>query len=210
MAWAWNRTAKRYQNTDNGQFLSSSRALELVEESLTHSGNRAARLAELVANGELSPFDWRVQFGQELKEEYLRQSMLGRGGRLQMTQSDWGAVGRRLQPQYALMDEMMGKIADGEFSEAQIKVFQQDYLNSARQVFERSKAVSQGVPISQLPQMPADGQQICVSGCNCNWSFAEFEDRWECTWNLGPVKTKHCDTCLANSVNWSPLVIPKG
>lgn len=208
MPWNWNRTAKRYQNTETGQFLSQSRALELVGQSLTSAGNRSLRLAELAADGGISPIDWRNSFRQELKEEYIRQSMLGRGGRLQMTQSDWGAIGRRLQPQYELMDQMMVKVAGGEFSAAQLKVYQDDYLKSARQVYERSYAVSQGVPLGQLPEVPADGQQICSSGCKCNWSFEEFEDRWECTWNLEPG-AKHCDSCLANSVNWSPLVILK-
>lgn len=208
MAWVWNRTAKRYQNTDNGQFLSATRALELVEQSLASSGNRAAQLAELVTNGGIAPLDWRNRFGQELKEEYLRQSMLGRGGRLQMTPSDWGAVGRRLQPQYALLDDLALKISEGEFSEAQIKVYQDNYLKSARQVYERSYAVSQGVPVGQLPQMPGDGQQICSSGCNCNWSFNELEDSWECFWNLKPG-AKHCDTCVNNNAQWFPLVIPK-
>lgn len=208
MPWAWSRTAKRYQNTDNGQFLSNERALELVDQSLAHSGNRVLRLAELAANNEIAPVDWRNQFRQELKEEYIRQSIFGRGGRDRMTPSDWGAVGRRLQPQYEMIDGITARIAEGEFSEGQIKVIQDNFIKSARQVYERSNAVSQGISSGQLPAMPGDGSQICVSGCNCFWSFNELEDMWECYWNLRPG-SKHCATCLDNNAKWFPFIILK-
>ena len=206
MPWAWNKSAKRYQNTDNGQFLSQTRALELVDQSLAFSGDRALRLAELVANNELSPIDWRNSFRQELKEEYIRQSIFGRGGRDRMTQSDWGAIGRRLQDQYAMIDGIAARIAEGEFSEGQIKVIQQDFINSARQVYERSKAVSQEVPISQLPALPGDGSTICVSGCKCSWRFEFIETEVLAYWGLEPG-AKHCDTCLGRATSWNPYRI---
>lgn len=207
--WVWNKSAKRYQNTDNGQFLSNARALELVDQSLAHSGNRALRLAELAANNEISPIDWRNQFRQELKEEYIRQSIFGRGGRDRMTQSDWGAVGRRLQPQYEMIDGIMARIAEGEFSEGQIKVIQQDFINSARQVYERSKAVSQDVPIGALPAMPGDGSTICVSGCKCSWHFEFTETEVLAYWGLEPG-AKHCVTCLGRAREWNPYRIAIG
>jgi hypothetical protein len=208
MAWVWNATAKRYQNTDNGQFLSFNRALDLVDQSLAHSGSRSDRLAELAGNNEISPIDWRDRFRQELKEEYIRQSMFGRGGREQMTQSDWGAIGRRLQDQYALLDNTTAEIAEGTYTEGQIKVIQQNYINSARQVYERSKAVSQDVPASLLPAMPGDGSTICVSGCKCSWRFEFTETEILAYWGLEPG-AKHCDTCLGRARSWNPYRIPR-
>jgi hypothetical protein len=208
MAWVWNGAAKRYQNTDNGQFLSFGRALDLVDQSLDSSGDRSTRLAELVGNNEISSIDWRDRFRQELKEEYIRQSIFGRGGRDRMTQSDWGAIGRRLQDQYALLDDITARVAEGEFSEGQIKVIQQDYINSARQVYERSKAVSQEVPASLLPAMPGDGSTICVSGCKCSWRFEFTETEILAYWGL-ERGAKHCTTCLGRARNWNPYRISR-
>jgi hypothetical protein len=183
--------------------------LELVDQSLASSGSRANRLAELVANNEIAPIDYRNQFRQELKEEYIRQSIFGRGGRDRMTPSDWGAIGRRLQPQYEMLDNITARIAEGEFSEGQIKVIQQDFIDSARQVYERSKAVSQDVPVSQLPAMPGDGSTECVSGCKCSWHFEFTETEILAYWGLEPG-AKHCSTCLGRAQLWNPYRIVIG
>jgi hypothetical protein len=209
MAWVWNKAAKRYQNTDNGQFLSNSRVLDLVDQSLSTSGNRSERLAELAGNNEISPLDWRDSFRQEMKEEYIRQSIFGRGGRDRMTQSDWGAIGRRLQDQYELTNGIAASIAEGEYSEGQLKVIQQNFLNSARQVFERSKAVSQEVSPGALPAMPGDGTTICVSGCKCAWRFEFTETEILAYWGL-EAGAKHCATCLGRAREWNPYRISIG
>jgi len=209
MPWFWNKTAKRYYNSDNGQFLSFGRALDLVDQSLAASGNRSTRLAELVGNNEIAPIDWRNRFRQELKEEYIRQSIFGRGGRDRMTQSDWGRVGRQLKDQYALLDNIAARIAEGEFSEAQIAVIQRDFINSARQSYEQSKAVSQDVPYGQLPAMPGDGTTECVSGCKCSWRFEFTTTEVLAYWGL-ESGAKHCNTCLERAREWNPYRILRG
>ena len=208
MAWVWNKLAKRYQNTDNGQFLSFNNALDLVDQSLANSGSRSDRLAELVDNNEISPLDWRDRFRQELKEEYIRQSIFGKGGRDRMTQSDWGREGRKLRDQYAMIDKTAARIAEGDYSEGQIRVIQQNYINSARQSYEQSKAISQDVPYSLLPAMPGDGSTICVSGCKCSWRFDFTETEVLAFWGL-ESGAKHCTTCLERARNWNPYRIPR-
>lgn len=195
MAWAWNKTAHRYYNPETGRFLSRAKALEFVEESLAASGSATDLLAGYVADGLLAPGDWLALFQEEIKKEYIRQACLGKGGRAQMTFSDWGKVGSQIKEQYNYAKGFAHEIAQGKLSEAQIRSRSRMYVNSARQAFEEMQArvaaaagydeeswnVNHALencddclgyedmgwqPIGTFPT-PADGSTQCLTHCGC-------------------------------------------
>lgn len=45
------------------------------------------------------------------------------------------------------------------------------------------------------------------TNCKCNWRIVEYEDRWECFWELNSAE--HCKDCVENSRRWKPLVLAK-
>lgn len=145
---------------------------------------------------------------QEIKDEYIRQYILGRGGREQMTSADWGSIGGDLAFQYRKLDEFTAQIEEGLISEAQAVARARMYTNSARQAFEKADIRARGLP--ELPQYPADGNQICLSNCNCFWRIVDvIVDGvligWDCFWELRPAE--HCDTCLENNSKWNPFEV---
>jgi len=224
MPWAWNESSHRYHDTDTGRFMARTEVLGYVEASLeaakiapaavleggVHSAG-TDMLSNLVANDLLSPRDWHEQMREQVKREVLRQYMLGKGGRAQMTAEDWGSCGGIIADQYRYLKDFARLVEEGALSEGQIKARAAMYVNSAREGFERGQARAFGLP--DLPAYPGDGQTICLTNCACSWQIEEVFDEdgnligWNCYWTLGIVKTEHCPDCLENSQKWNPLFV---
>jgi len=153
MPWTWNTASHRYHDTTTGRFLSHAEVLGYVQQSLDSARTAPAitltdgtltagtdLLANLVGNGMLSPRDWHEQMRAEIKSEVIRQYMLGRGGRAQMTAKDWGSCGGIIADQFRYLKDFAKLVADGKLSEAQIRARAAMYVNSAREGFERGQA----------------------------------------------------------------------
>jgi hypothetical protein len=203
MAWKWNPTAHRYYNPETGRFLSRTQALGYVERSLEATASATDLLADYVANEMISVADWRLLMRQEIKSEYIRQACLGRGGRAQMTFSDWGVVGSQIKDQYRYLDDFARQIADGKLSEAQISSRSRMYVNAAREAFESMQermATAAGYdeevwvvnhalencpdcldfeamgwqPVGTFPT-PGDGSTQCLTNCGCTKEYRKSE-----------------------------------
>lgn len=194
----------RYRDEDTGRFASAETVRAWGEISMDSSAAETRPLASDLADGGINLQTWQAEMRARIKAEYVRQYFLGIGGREQMTQADWGSVGGLLAKSYSFLDTMAAQIAAGELSETQIGSRSEMYILSARNAYERANARTRGIPI--LSQNPADGQQICLSRCRCFWDHRRRGNTWESTWTL--TEAEHCETCLANSARWNPLVTP--
>jgi hypothetical protein len=144
--------------------------------------------------------EWEQDVRAEIKAEYIRQYLIARGGRENMTMSDWGRLGGVLKNQYKHLT-MLYEQRD-EHSEAQLNAYVRQYASSARQMFERGKAASYHL---NMPAYPGDGSSECRGNCGCEWIIEETPQGHECTWVLG--KKDNCDTCLDRSIRWAPIVL---
>ena len=138
--WRWDGVANRYRDLDTGRFLSREKALSWVDACTRASDSFGDTMASLVSGGRVNAVDWLAGMRQEIKEEYIRQYLLGRGGLEQMTPSDWGSIGGMLKEQYSYLSGFYQEIAAGNLSEAQIAMRSNMYTNSAREAFERAQA----------------------------------------------------------------------
>jgi len=212
MSWKWDKRIHNYRDSETGKILSRERALEFVDESLLESTNVSSDLAELVADGRLSATDWQRLMRSELKTEYIREYMLGRGGRPQMTSADWGSIGGSLAEQYRYLIGFTAQIAAGALTAGQIKMRSAMYINSAREAFFRGLSRAFGIPNGRLPAQPGDGSTECLTNCKCSWTIEPIYDeagaiiRWDCYWKYGETED-HCDTCRQREAAWSPYVI---
>jgi len=206
--WKWNSRARRYYNDETGQFMPRTTVLNYVQGSINAGGLVTDTLADLVTQGRLSPPDWRDMMREEIKREYIRQYLLGIGGRDQMTFEDWGRLGGMLKEQYGYLEGFYKEI--DKLSEGQVAVRARMYSASAREAYERANGQAWGG--APLPAYPGDGSTICLTNCACNWEIhsAEAEEermRWTCYWRLGAVKTEHCDDCVGRAMTWNPLIV---
>lgn len=229
MTWYWDKEAFDYTDDDGGQ-MGREKLLAFGRTSLQASTDKVDLLAARVADGLITADAWHKEMRDELKGEYIRQYLLGRGGRNQMTQVDWGSVGGSLAEQYRWLNRFADQVAGGNLTEGQIKVrsladlagivgerpFQDVrraamYVNSAREAFFRAQSRARGFEPSDLPYMPADGATICLTRCNCSWDYVPvYVDGvlvgWDCYWRLGG-NPQHCDSCSGRASESAPFEI---
>lgn len=202
--WLFDQARRIFRKATGGAGLGDSTILGLRDEYATKKAGWIADLSSRLLNGEITKNQWLLDFRQELKNIYINQYALGRGGYNAMTQADWGSLGGQLKRQYEYMQRFSDDIAAGRLSQAQIEQRMRLYFNSATQAYERGKARSAGLV---LPQYPGDGRTQCRTNCKCEWDIQETDEAWDCYWRLNPAE--HCPDCIRNSQTWNPLRITK-
>lgn len=215
--WIYEKSTNRYRVTkegaDNlnlrpGTFIGQKQRAELRDLWTISQKKITDRLAIDYDNGKIPLSDWVLSMRQEIKISYIEQYLLGKGGRNNMTQADWGRVGNAIRRQNEYLQRFANDLMNKQppLSLAQIQARSRQYIDSSTKMYERANALTRGMP--DLPEYPADGNQNCHSNCKCRWNIKEFDDRWECTWILD-MEAEHCDSCLSNAQKWNPLVIKK-
>lgn len=216
MPWIWEENTSRYRDADTGRFLSGSDVRDLSSESIRITGVGTDGLANALAGGQLNVNDWETLMRENIKDEYIQEYILGRGGLEQMTPQDWGSIGGMLADQYRFLGPFAQEIAAGQLSEAQIAQRSRMYINSAREGASRANARAHGWP--PLPDHPASGTTICMTNDMCFWTGEQRSDgAWEMTWNLD-FDAEHCTSdevdaqgrprgCIERAALWDPLVI---
>ena len=129
-----------------------------------------------LTEGRLSVQYWQQQMRQEIKREYIRQYLAGRGGVEQMTPKDWGSIGGAIAEQYRYLDRFAQEIADGNLTEGQIRMRSSMYINSAREAFERAK--ERAAAEARLDEVRwvlgiAEHCEDCVALSNLGWRAAK-------------------------------------
>lgn len=138
--WAFSVSTGRYIDRDTGRFLTTSRARSFLDDDISVADNRSDTLAEMVAGDPplISVADWRAAMRQEIKQQYIKSYLNGRGGVEQMEPPDWGSVGGMLREQYRWLDKFTLEIEAGDLSEAQIRARSSMYMESSREAYERA------------------------------------------------------------------------
>ena len=205
--WIFNQDTKRYRNPETGQSVTQRQAVTLRDNFIAEIEFNPPSPSEQLAKGDMTIQNWELEMRKQIKQSYLDEFALGKGGRNNLTTSNLDDLGGLLKRQFDFLHNTAGQIQNGELSEAQIQSRSNQYLNSSTQAYELGKSASFGVP--RFPQYPADGNQLCRSNCKCRWEIIEDETEWKATWVLNPA-AEHCETCESNAQRWSPLVVSKG
>lgn len=210
--WIFNQATRIYRRLVDGKVDRQVRTTDthadrfLVQSSI----GDLDRLVGALQEGQ--PLDrWVLDFRQSLKETYISEYLVARGGRDAMTQSDWGQLGAMLKQQYRYLDGFANDIASGNLSTdgrlqiKRVRARAQMYFNGSSQAYERGKSNSLGMP--RFPAYPGDGSTQCLTNCGCHWDVTETEEAWLCVWTLGPHE--HCPDCVRRAGEWNPYRIPK-
>ena len=137
--WVWLDSSHRYHDLTSGRFISGEQVRDWSHAAADASGDAATEFARMLEGGQLNLGDWQTVMREEIKKEYVRQYLLGRGGLDKMTQQDWGSVGGMLRETYTYLDRFARDIASGRLSVGQISRRSRMYTNSAREAYERAR-----------------------------------------------------------------------
>lgn len=206
MLWLYYRDRNQYQDVESGKFISQSRVRALMQRFENKYKQEIKGISDRLSNGEISLQKWVTDMRQSIKDAYVIQYTMGKGGMDNMTQSDWGRIGGLLKSQYQYLNSFAGEIANGDLTPKQIAARANLYIDSSTQAFERGKAASHG--LLNLPAYPGDGTTDCMANCRCYWRIVKTQNVYTVSWTLSSAE--HCPTCITRSSVWSNLIFEGG
>jgi len=198
MPYTYSPTLARYRD-NKGKFVKAETVVALARTSIAATGDIAGGLAGQYKSSELAAKEFKTVMRQEIKDEYIRQYVLSRGGLEQMTAKDWGSIGSMVKSQYAYLNDFTKALPD--MSEDAIAARAKMYINSANQaankgaaaaieasgefgeerwVLDESKENCSGcadlaakgwVKIGELGTVPCAGATPCLSNCACRIEY---------------------------------------
>jgi hypothetical protein len=201
MAYAYDREARRYRDTDTGRFVSQ-RTIDRTRDALIdRSRDRIGALTDRLHAGEVTLSDWRTAMRAEIKQIEVQQYLLGRGGRNVMTPRDWGRIGAEVRRQYRYLDRLVAEYQRGEISDAAFRSRARMYTSGSNAAFSRAQGEAWAIA---LPAHPGDGSTRCLGYCKCSWSITQTATEIHATWRLGGSR-ETCPDCVQRSHDWAPL-----
>ncbi len=112
MPFIWFEAEQRYRN-ERGHWVSQRAINQAVDEVIASSANLMRAMTEQLQTNAITLADWQAGMMGQMKLLHLGAAMIGRGGRAQMDQSDWGWTGQRLRQQYGYLRAMATEMAIG-------------------------------------------------------------------------------------------------
>ena len=200
--WVWNQLTKRYRNSKTKKTVSSNTVLRLRDDFVDEMRD-FSQLTDDLVNSRITVQEWVFEMRKQVRDVNAAQYMLARGGRNAMFQTDLDALSEIITEQFNYLQKFGEEVRAGNLSASQIKARSELYMESSTRAHEQAKAASFDI---ELPQYPADGNQICKARCRCRWEINVLEDKIEAYWLLN-VAAKHCDTCLSNAAKWAPYTV---
>jgi hypothetical protein len=202
--WQYDVESAAYRNLETGAILPPNRLYELLTDFLSTQAQRIVDETQDLVAGYSTITEWEVGMRRVVKETWGASYLLGRGGRQQMTYSDWGKVGRMVRDQYLYLNRFARQIAAKEVSAEKANQRAVLYVNGARHAMSKGHGTAMGdVP---LPAYPGDGSTSCMNNCGCSWDIApDPAGGWRATWVMGD--TDHCADCSGRAERWAPLYV---
>lgn len=202
--WGWVKPIKKFFDDAVGFVMTRLQITKAVDTSIKNEQIITGKLASYVGGGSLSAKDFASLFREEIKGEYIRQYLLGIGGRDQMTQSDWGKLGNMIKEQYKFLKGFEKDLTTQEMTEAQMTARADMYINSAREAFESAREKNAGalgmtemlwvidpakencddclgyaamgwVSPDAIPTRPGKGDTACKTACGCSVAWRNPE-----------------------------------
>lgn len=157
--YTYNPTKNAYRDLDTGRYVNPATVRNWARQAVDYGRESVEELGHMLARGELSVADWQTLMREQIREEYIVQYTLGRGGPGMLDAHDYGVIGRDLRDQYQYLDNFAADVAAGNLSEAQLVARSDLYMNAASEAYSQASTTAAGVP--ELPAHPGDGTTQC-------------------------------------------------
>lgn len=200
--FVYDRRANRYRYADSGRFLSEQAVKSLTRGRIKSIKSDLGTLGDLLVQRKISLATWEEATARTLKELYIENLLLGRGGLKNTFAADYTAVGRLLRQEYRYLQGVSADLRQGTMTAAQFRARMNLYANKSRAAFElgRQRAfgnrgemrrllgltsrhcsdclfyASRGwQPVGDLP-LPTERCQ-CGPNCDCRVEYRDLSDR---------------------------------
>ncbi len=168
-----------YYDKHWGQYIQASGST-VPEEALLKISNQITNFAgdgfkystEYLLKGKMDLVGWQKEMAQGIKDAYIVNGQLGKGGKLQMTFSDYGKLGAQIKQEYRHLTKFAEDIAGGKLSEAQINARVALYAESTKKAYWIGKTSAMnvaGFDMERRVMSPAEHCDDCVGYAALGW-----------------------------------------
>lgn len=112
--YLWNEAAAQYSDRKTGRFVSRQVIREQLDKVIDGSSQVMRAISQQLREGEISLAEWQLEMMQQIKTANLAAGAMQRGGWQQMTQADFGRVGRTVRNEYAFLRDFAADIGSGK------------------------------------------------------------------------------------------------
>lgn len=177
-----------------------------IDKLTGHVAKESARIAKRLQSGRIDAVEFELQMRQLLKSAHIVAASVGKGGRVRMTQADWGRVGAKIKWQYGYLQKFARKVAKGGISDSMLASRAKSYATSIYTSFMRTYQDAQTEFVADgrnplkcrlitnseegcvecaadeaegwvsVDDMKPIGSRICGDFCKCDIEFADDED----------------------------------
>jgi hypothetical protein len=190
-----------------------------LDSYIGHFNERVTGLAHGLSSGQLSISAYELAMRQEIKYLHTNALIIAYGGeRGAISFAEWGRLGGHLRTQYAYLHRYTEAVQQNALGAlmGQNKPFSEKYLANRGKLYGGAARASfyRGLAMGLLPQVPGDGQTICLTSCQCELVF-ETDDDYPglllVFWKMTPG-ADHCADCVSLQEQWNPyeLWLPVG
>lgn len=201
--WLYDLATKTFIDED-GVRMSEETLIQVRDDYLESMDTLLDDYATNLANGDWTLGTFEDEMRRRLKNAYVAEYTLGKGGAQQMTQGDYGRLGNMLRRQYGYLRGYLNDLQSGKETRGTAGERARNFLGSARQGFSRGRGRAYGL---DLPGHPGDGGTPCHGKCRCHWDITEDDEEIRAYWIVS--SSKPCSGCLSRSAEWGPFVQSK-
>jgi hypothetical protein len=187
--WRYDEAAGRYR-ASSGRFLPASTIRQYLDRTIKNHRRVIDELTEQFRGRDITLGQWERGMRVELKQIHVYSALMAKGGRAQLTQSDYGVIGRRVRDEYEALRARADAVTTGtQAPDGSLAQRARMYANAGRGTFhviERRDMERRGYAFERNVLGPTDHCAGCV---------AETARGAVPIGNLVPVGSR---TCLTN------------
>ena len=133
----FDKKARRFRDA-KGRFVTKQSVRDVVMKAGDVFRRKAKGFAEDLNEGRISHGEWKRKMSGLVKDNLIFSASIGRGGRKQMTKSDWGKVGSDIKREYRYLNKFAK--ATERLSPLQIAARARQYAHAGFIAFSRTLA----------------------------------------------------------------------
>jgi hypothetical protein len=179
----------RYRSA-SGRFVSSQQVHGYILDYSDALGKSLRGLTEQLRAGSLDLRSWQLAMRDAVKAGHLAAGMAAKGGRAQMTQSDYGRIGQALRQEYGFLNRFAEGIADGSIPlDGRVLARAEQYGKASRETYEninRRETQRRGADEERNQRGKTDSCDGCLSETARGWVA------------IGTLSLPGTRTCLSN------------
>jgi hypothetical protein len=137
----WDVARRRYISAETGRAVRADTVNRWLREIGEGARSRMQSITARLSRGEISNGEWQLGMLREIKNGQSAMAILARGGKQQMTASDWGRVGGRIRAQNRYFLGFSSDVVAGQQSEAQMLNRAAQYADALYATYQNAVAL---------------------------------------------------------------------